>query len=203
MAELSTIPEQTRQRLEALGTADVVIGLIDQKAGGNVAATADGIRRALASLTTSVRAVLVYNDGSASPGAARLPEGLEDESLRFLTYSLPVDPSMTVAQGVANAYRAIWGISDTIGARACVILTSAAENVTPAWTHALVQPILEQDFDLAAPCYVPRKFEGLLNSAILYPLTRAVYGRRIQNPLGPDFGFGARLVRSLLQLDAA
>jgi hypothetical protein len=59
MAELSTIPEQTRQRLEAIGTVDVVIGLLDQKAGGNVAATADGIRRALATLTTPVRAVLV------------------------------------------------------------------------------------------------------------------------------------------------
>jgi hypothetical protein len=204
MAELSTIPEQTKQRLEAIGTVDVVIGLIDQKAGGDVAATVGGIRRALAGLTTPVRAVLVYNEAAASPSAAHPTEGLEDESLRFLTYSLPVlDPSMTVAQGISNAYRAIWGISDTIGARACVILTSAVENVTPAWTHALVQPILEREFDLATPCYVPHKFEGLLNSAVLYPLTRAVYGKRIQNPLGPDFGFSARLVRSLLQLDAA
>jgi glucosylglycerate synthase len=204
MAELSTIPEQTKQRLESIGTVDVVIGLIDQKAGGNVAATADGIRRALAGLATSVRAVLVYNDAAASPAASLLPEGFENESLRFLTYSLPVlDPSMTLAQSISSAYRAIWAISDTIGARACVILTSATENVTPGWTHALAQPILEREFDLVAPCYVPHKFEGLLNSAILYPLTRAVYGKRIQNPLGPDFGFGARLVRSLLQLDAA
>ncbi|HEY3457909.1 MAG TPA: hypothetical protein VGK64_25230 [Bryobacteraceae bacterium] len=204
MAELSTVPEQTKQRLESIGAADIVIGLIDQKAGGNVAATARGIREALAGLATSVRAVVVYNDSAGNQAASSLPEGIQDESLRFLNYSLPVlDPSMTPAQNIANAYRAIWGISDTIGARACVILTSADESVTPAWTRGLVQPVLEREFDLAAPCYVPHKFEGLLNSAILYPLTRAVYGKRIQNPLGPDFCFGARLVRSLLQLDAA
>ncbi len=204
MAELSTVPEQTKQRLESIGAADIVIGLIDQKAGGNVAATAGGIREALAGLATPVRAVLVYNDAAGKQAASSLPEGVQDESLRFLNYSLPVlDPSMTPAQNIANAYRAIWGISDTIGARACVILTSANESVTPVWTRGLVQPVLEREFDLAAPCYVPHKFEGLLNSAILYPLTRAVYGKRIQNPLGPDFCFGARLVRSLLQLDAA
>ena len=204
MAELSTMPEQTKQRLESIGATDIVIGLIDQKAGGNVAATAKGIREALATLATPVRAVVVYNDSAGNPAASNLPKGFEDESLRFLNYSLPaLDPSMTPAQSIANAYRAIWGISDTIGARACVILTSADESVTSAWTRALVQPVLEQEFDLAAPCYVPHKFEGLLNSAILYPLTRAVYGKRIQNPLGPDFCFGARLVRSLLQLDAA
>jgi hypothetical protein len=203
MAEIGTIPEQTKQRLESIGAADVVIGLIDQKAG-NVTATADGIRRELAGLAAPTRAVLVYNDSTAGAAAPRLPDGLENESLRLLTYSLPVlDPSMTLAQSISSAYRAIWGISDTIGARACVILTSSAENVTPAWTRALVQPILEQNFDLVAPCYTPHKFEGLLNSGVLYPLTRAVYGKRIQNPLGPDFGFGARLVRSLLQVDAA
>jgi len=204
MAEIGTIPEQTKQRLETMGAADIVIGLIDQKGGGDVASTADGIRRALGGLTTSVRAVVVYNDTAASPGPPRLPEGVEDDFLRFLPYSLPaLDPSITLAQSIANAHRAIWGISDTIGARACVILTSAPEDVASSWIHALAEPILEQNFDLVAPCYVPHKFEGLLNAAILYPLTRAVYGKRIQNPLGPDFGFGARLVRSLLQLDAA
>ena len=204
MAELSTVPEQTKQRLESIGAADIVIGLIDQKAGGNVAATAGGIREVLAGLATSVRAVVVCNDSAGNRASSSLPDGVQDESLRFLNYSLPVlDPSMTPAQNIANAYRAIWGISDTIGARACVILTSADESVTPAWTRGLVQPVLEREFDLAAPCYIPHKFEGLLNSAILYPLTRAVYGKRIQNPLGPDFCFGARLVRSLLQVDAA
>ena len=181
MAELSTVPEQTKQRLESIGAADIVIGLIDQKAGGNVAATAGGIREALAGLATSVRAVVVYNDSAGNQAASSLPEGVQDESLRFLNYSLPVlDPSMTPAQNIANAYRAIWGISDTIGARACVILTSADESVTPGWTRGLIQPVLEREFDLSAPCYVPHKFEGLLNSAILYPLTRAVYGKRIQ-----------------------
>jgi hypothetical protein len=55
---------------------------------------------------------------------------------------------------------------------------------------------------LVAPCYMLPKFEGLLNNAILYPLTRAAYGKQLENPLGPDFGFSARLFQNLLQTDA-
>jgi glucosylglycerate synthase len=203
MAELSTIPEQTKQRLETLGTVDLVIGLVDLKAGENIAAIAGAVRQALTGLSASSHTVLLHNDGGAPPTAARVPEDLEDESLRLLTYSLPVlDPS-ALAQNVSNAYRAIWGISDKLGARACVIIASPIETLTSDWIYALLQPLLEREFDLVAPCYVPQKFEGLLNSAILYPLTRAVYGKRVQNPLGPDFGFSIRLLRSLLQADAA
>jgi hypothetical protein len=200
-AELGTLPEQTRQRLEELGTVDLVIGLVEQLGGDKAVTTLAAIRQGLANLANSNQAsfgrtVVAHNDG----GAAGVPDGLEDESLRLLRYSAPVfDPSITLAQGISNAYRAIWGISGQLNARACVVIASGLESVTPEWIHGLAQPILERDFDLVAPCYAPQKFEGLLNSAILYPMTRAVYGKQLQNPLGPDFGLSARVIQSLLQ----
>jgi len=56
---------------------------------------------------------------------------------------------------------------------------------------------LEGGFDLAAPHYARRKFEGLLNSSIISPLIRCLYGKRIQNPLGPDLGFSRALFEVL------
>ena len=43
------------------------------------------------------------------------------------------------------------------------------------------------------------KFEGLLNSGILAPLTRALYGKRVRFPLAPDMGISARLLPELEQ----
>jgi hypothetical protein len=202
-AELSTLPEQTKQRLEEIGTVDLVIGLVERAADEKVAATIGAIRQGLARLANSGRTVVVQNTGGTQTTAAGLPDGLEDESLKVLNYSLPVDPSIGVAQSVSMAYRAIWGIGDKLNARACVVVVSALETLTPQWIQGLAQPILEQDFDLVAPCYASQKFEGLLNTAILYPMMRAVYGKRIENPLGPDFGFSARLFQSLQQGDNA
>ena len=56
---------------------------------------------------------------------------------------------------------------------------------------------MEGGFDLAAPHYARRKFEGLLNSSIISPLIRCLYGKRIQNPLGPDLGFSRALFEVL------
>ena len=53
---------------------------------------------------------------------------------------------------------------------------------------------MEDKFDLVAPCYARHPFEGLINRAIIYPLFRALYGKRVRNPLGPDFGISRGLV---------
>ncbi len=63
----------------------------------------------------------------------------------------------------------------------------------------LAEPILIQNFDLVTPAYAHDKFEGLINSGIVYPFTRALYGRRIHGQLGFDFGFSAPLAERCLQ----
>jgi hypothetical protein len=41
------------------------------------------------------------------------------------------------------------------------------------------------------------KFDGLLNSSILAPLTRALYGKRVRFPLAPDFCLSAEMLPEL------
>jgi len=203
MAKLSTIPEQTRQQLEQIGTVDLVIGLVDEKASANIVAIAGIIRQGLERLSKSTRTVIMHRNSDSA--AAALSQGeLEDDSLRLLSYSLPApDPSLTVMQSTFNAYRTVGEISQDLSSRACVVLASSPASLTPEWIYGLAQPILERDYDLVTPCYLPHKFEGLLNNAILCPLIRALYGKQIQNPLGPDLGFSARLSQDILHPDPA
>jgi hypothetical protein len=48
------------------------------------------------------------------------------------------------------------------------------------------------------PYYAPSKLQGLLNSSIVYPLTRSLYGKKIHNPLGPDVGVSRKLAQKIL-----
>ena len=48
------------------------------------------------------------------------------------------------------------------------------------------------------PCYSHGKFEGLLNNSLISPLTRSLYGTRIQNPMGPDLGISRRLFQRII-----
>jgi hypothetical protein len=197
MAETSTLPEQAKQQIEQIGSVDLVIGLADPGTSDDLAGIAAKTRQALTQLSKPVRTVLLHRNSNAAPVSTE--PGVDGDSLRFLAYSPPAPrPPVMLVETISDAYRSIGDVAQNLDARACVILASSSESITPEWIHRLAGPVLEQNFDLVAPCYAPHKFEGLLNHAILYPATRALYGKRMLNPLGPDFGFSSRLFQILL-----
>lgn len=192
MVELDDILQPAREDMERIGAADLVIGILSPSPRAEMEPLLADIREAIAQLDMPLRTIVVH--GYA--GAAR--EGAEGE-VQLLHYPLfPPDASADSVRGVSAAYRAVFGVSENLGARACAVLLSDLETVTAGWIHRLIQPLLEREFDLVAPCYAHRKFEGLLNSSIIAPLTRALYGKQIQHPLGPDFAFSGRLVHRFL-----
>jgi hypothetical protein len=81
------------------------------------------------------------------------------------------------------------------------VIASDIQAVTPLWLDRLVWPVLQMEFDLVTPRYSRRNSEGLINRSVLSPLYRALYGKQIQNPLGPDFGLSAKLMRSIIEDD--
>ena len=52
-----------------------------------------------------------------------------------------------------------------------------------------------------APLYARYKYDGTITNTVTYPLTRALYGHRIRQPIGGDFGVSGDLVRHYLTLD--
>jgi hypothetical protein len=111
---------------------------------------------------------------------------------------VPVITSSTV-----NPYRVLFATAERAGARAALMLGSNGSVLSTAMVESLLRPLLTSDLDLAAPRYRRHKFEGLINSAIVYPLTRALFGRRIQGQIGVDYGFSGRLVSRLLSSEGA
>ena len=51
-----------------------------------------------------------------------------------------------------------------------------------------------------APYYHRHKFDGTITNNVVYPLTRALYGQQIRQPIGGDFGMSRALFRHFLSL---
>jgi hypothetical protein len=83
------------------------------------------------------------------------------------------------------------------GAPACALLEPMPRPADPAWLRALLDPVLRGSADLVAPSYQRRRFEGVLVSGLVYPLTRALFGQRIRQPLGTEMVLSRRLVEHL------
>ena len=61
-----------------------------------------------------------------------------------------------------------------------------------------MSPVLEQGFDYVAPYYLRHKYDGTITNSIVYPMTRTLYGHRIRQPIGGDFGFSGHLAQHYL-----
>ena len=191
--ELDGVAQPASVDIEQLHGADVVVGVLAAHGNGDAAATAALIREA--ETLTQRRAVLVVNNGTTG---ARLEQ--DQSSLPILYCNLgQAESGQAWLQTTFESYHALFDVSSRIGARACGVIASDLHAVTARWFDSLLGPSLELGFDLVAPNYARHKWEGLLNRSILSPLNRALYGKRIQNPMGPDFGLSGKLLDSVME----
>jgi glucosylglycerate synthase len=194
VAAIAEISQPAREHLDQIGAAELVIGLLAPATPETLEGVVARTRESIASLQAPVRTVLIHPGPSSDHGAP--PDANTGDSFRILAIpalspQVPGDP----AQATRAACDTVFAVATNLGARAAAVIISDLDGVTAQWIYRMVRPVLELDFDLVTPCYTHARFEGLLNSAIVAPLTRALYGRRFENPLGPDFGVSGRLAR--------
>jgi len=103
---------------------------------------------------------------------------------------------------MSETYQSVFAAAEKLQARGCCIIASKLEAMTPPWALRLAQPLFDGQFDLVLPHYAHGKFEGLLNASIVAPTMRALYGKRINNPMGPDLGVSRRLFQKMLAAKA-
>ena len=194
--EVEPLAQQAQQTLEQAETADLVIGIVaelDQEA-------ITGVRDALRTLSGLPRVAILIDDRTAQPSD---PDASGTSTSPFLVPwpKLTPDTPGTPMLSVALAYQSVFAACEKLGAQYCCVLASKLESTGPEWLRELVRPLVEGDVDLVAPRYARHKFEGLLNSSIIAPLMRCLYGKRIHNPLGPDLGISRRLFQRMTGAD--
>ncbi|HZP04996.1 MAG TPA: hypothetical protein VFB43_08860 [Terracidiphilus sp.] len=81
--------------------------------------------------------------------------------------------------------------------RAVLMLGPGAGSLAPAALRSLADAVLSSGVDLAVPRYMLPPNAGLINSAILYPLTRALFATRIRFPQAIDLGLSFRMAERL------
>ena len=65
----------------------------------------------------------------------------------------------------------------------------------------LLRPVARDNFDLVTPVYGRHKFEGLLVRSLVYPMSRALYSKRVREPYPTEFAFSGRLGSHFLAQD--
>jgi hypothetical protein len=103
-------------------------------------------------------------------------------------------PSWTLT---ANDFAQAFQIAEKNSARGVVMLGPEAGSIPTAGLVSLASTARAEAVDLAVPYYELPARVGLVNSSILYPLSRALFATRTRFPLAIDFGLSPRMAERL------
>ncbi len=189
------------RRLLAIGNAELVVGIPSVRNGATIAHVAEAAHAGLARYFPGRSAVLVNSDGGSEDGTPQAFEGAPAPADGSGASVVRLPLRYRGPSGKGTAFRSIFHVAARLGARACAVVDADLRSIEPAWFGRLLGPVLEDGVDFVAPLYARHKFDGTITNSIVYPLTRALYGVRIRQPIGGDFGFSARLARHWLAQD--
>ena len=117
-------------------------------------------------------------------------------TLRLLPYT-PAAQSTTPWVLTAADYLDTFKLAQEHNASTCLLLGAESQTLSPDSIRNLAAATLSSNSDLAVGHYHPGAREGLINSAILYPVTRALFGARPRFPLALDLGVSLRMAEYL------
>ena len=199
MAEESFLTDDFLRQLINVGEVDILVGLPTHNNAKTIGSIVHAIQSGILRGFPRERAVIINADGGSRDGTPELVTGVSIDDVRPASnlyalrtlHSISTKYASSPESGVA--LRTILAAAELLRAKACVVMSPESANIEPEWLSKLLGPIYRDGFDLVTPTYRRHKFEGLLITNLVYPMTRALYGLRIREAYSPEFGFSGRL----------
>ncbi|MDP9245413.1 MAG: hypothetical protein M3O64_02070 [Chloroflexota bacterium] len=187
----SALDDRLRVGVSRVRSADLLVGIPSFNNAGTVAHVAKTVAAGLRAHFPDASPVIVNADGGSKDGTS--------EVIAASTDGLPTITGAYIGPpGKGSAFRAIFEVATQLGVEACAVVDSDLRSITPEWIKRLISPIKSGAADYVTPLYARHKFDGTITNNVAYPLTRALYGLRLRQPIGGEFGFSPDLARDFL-----
>lgn len=203
MSESHLMTDDLLRQIIGVGRVDLLIGVAGIDTAEDAAAVVRGVRACFRTQFPRQRTALLHAHGPEGAAVAPLVNQYWAEEIA-VRGGLRTTHLMTTAMPWPEldgaAVRVILAAADLLQARAVVVLDPEAGDITPERIAVLAAP-LRDEVDLLAPAHPRPAGEGMLVTQLVRPLTRAVYGRDLREPLVPEFGASGRFATHCTQLD--
>ena len=192
----TAIRDDLKSWIEELDEVDILVGIPSFNCEDTIAGVVTACARGLEKYFKDLRSAILISDGGS----------LDDSREKAFEAEIPDRIKRMIAiyrgmPGKGTSARAVFEAAKMLKATVCVGVDSDLRNITPEWIKLLASPILEKKADFVVPYYIRHKYDGSITNHIVYPLTRALYGKRVRQPIGGDFGFSGELASYFCQQD--
>ncbi|MCE5284149.1 MAG: glycosyltransferase [Deltaproteobacteria bacterium] len=183
-------------KIEQLGYADIVIGIPAYHSAGSIVHVIKTVVRGIERYYPTLKAVIMVSDGGSTDDTRDLARTVDPKSYN-------IELIVTIYRGIpgkGSGLRAVFEVAAFLKARAVTVFDSDLLSITPEWIQNFLEPVFS-GYDYVAPHYDRYKLDGTITNTIAYNLTRALYGMRVRQPIGGDFGLSPPLVKHYLDQD--
>jgi len=192
----SSLRENVFMWVEKIKTVDILVGIPCYNTEDTLGYVVEQAAKGLNQYFPNDNCAIFVSDGGS----------LDDTREHAYEASIPEDIKRRVTiyrglPGKGTAFRSVFELALILKAKAIAVVDADLRSITPEWLKLLIEPILENSAGFVAPYYHRHKFDGTITNQIVYPMTRALYGVDVRQPIGGDFGFSADLAAFYVKED--
>ncbi|NIO49012.1 MAG: hypothetical protein GTN73_06210 [Candidatus Aminicenantes bacterium] len=205
------------EKVKKIKKVDLLVGIPSYNTENTIGHVLKAVRLGLTKYFPKLKSIIVNSDSGSTDNTRKIiRKSMEDyKGLETILIAhemhpymrslhTPISEMVTTFRGIpgkGKAFRRIFEVAHELKANAVVVVDSDLRSITPEWIQLLAGPILFKNFDYVAPLYSRHKYDGTITNSLIYPLTRALYGVKIRQPIGGEFGFSAKVLSHYMEKD--
>jgi glucosylglycerate synthase len=204
MTMTKTVWRQVRQHVAHIEKIEVLVGIPTFNNAETVGPVVKAIKAGISRVCPYASVLVVNADAGSQDGTSdTIKQAMEPDTqtacVKHLEGGLfpgPISLQSLSESGVPGreyAFRTFFTIAEALQAKACVVVDANLRSVTSDWMDVLLQPVIEKGVDYVAPLFRRARYEGSLTNCIIYPLSRALYGKQMRYQSGGGYGFSGKL----------
>src|SRR6476660_612500 len=204
MTMTESICREVQEQLGDRGKVEVLIGIPTFNNAKTVEPVLTAVKDGLSKVCPQASVLVVNADAGSQDGTqAAIKQAVGPDTPTAFVQHLAGDSfpgpislralSESGVPGREHAFRTFFTIAEELEVKACVVIDGNVRSLSPNWMEVLLRPVVEKAVDYVAPLFRRARYEGSLTNCIIYPLSRALYGKQMRYQSGGGYGFSGKL----------
>ncbi|MDY6879300.1 MAG: glycosyltransferase [Desulfatiglans sp.] len=184
------------KRLEEIESSDILVGIPCYNNERTISHVIQMVTHGLSKHYKNQRSVILIADGGSTDDSREAARDFQIKPWQEKIVTIYRGPA-----GKGTALRSVFEAANRLSVKVCAMVDSDLRSINEDWIKYLIDPVLERDYQFVSPVYMRHKYDGTITNNIVYNLTRALYGKRIRQPIGGDFAISKDVAKFYTEQD--
>lgn len=190
MTYITALRAYTAKRIEEIDRADILVGIPCYNNEKTITHVIQMVTHGLDKYYRGRKSLIFIADGGSTDDTREVAKEFQIKPWQEKCVSIYRGPA-----GKGSALRSVFEAAQRLKVKACAVVDSDLRSITSDWIKYLLEPVLEKGYHFVAPVYRRHKYDATITNNIVYNVTRALYGKRIRQPIGGDFALARELAK--------